>query len=145
MFFIKKYLKPHSKSALNALSLMEILVVLIIIGILVLLALPNLLPVITRAKTTEAKLQLEHVAMLEKSYFYEHSKYTNDLNELGFIQEKLSTESKDARANYKIEITNASNSGFTARATSVVDFNQDGNFNVWEMNQDKVLKEVTPD
>jgi type IV pilus assembly protein PilE len=83
--------------------------------------------------------------MLEKTYFYEHSKYTNDLNELGFIQEKLSTEGKDARANYKIEITNASNTGFTARATSVVDFNQDGNFNVWEMNQDKVLKEVTPD
>ncbi|QEC79301.1 general secretion pathway protein GspG [Mucilaginibacter ginsenosidivorax] len=145
MFFVKKYLKPNPERALKALSLMEILVVLIIIGILVLLALPNLLPVITRAKTTEAKLQLEHVSMLEKTYFYEHSKYTNDLNELGFIQEKLSTESKDARANYKIEITNASNTGFTARATSVVDFNQDGNFNVWEMNQDKVLKEVTPD
>ncbi|WP_184550924.1 prepilin-type N-terminal cleavage/methylation domain-containing protein [Mucilaginibacter sp. FT3.2] len=145
MFLFAKYLKPNSKRALQAFSLMEVLVVLIIIGILVLLVLPNLLPVITRAKTTEAKLQLEHVQMLEKTYFYEHSKYTNDLNELGFIQEKLTTEDKDARANYRIEISSASNTGFTARATSVVDFNQNGTFNVWEMNQDKVLKEVTPD
>lgn len=145
MLFFAKYLKPNSKRALQAFSLMEVLVVLIIIGILVLLVLPNLLPVITRAKTTEAKLQLEHVQMLEKTYFYEHSKYTNDLNELGFIQEKLTTEDKDARANYRIEISSASNTGFTARATSVVDFNQNGTFNVWEMNQDKVLKEVTPD
>lgn len=145
MFFLKKYLKPKPKRSLQAFSLMEVLVVLIIIGILVLLVLPNLLPVITRAKTTEAKLQLEHVQMLEKTYFYEHSKYTNDLNELGFIQEKLTTEGKDARANYRIEISSASNSGFTARATAVVDFNQNGTFNVWEMNQDKILKEVTPD
>lgn len=145
MFFLKKYLKPKPKWSLQAFSLMEVLVVLIIIGILVLLVLPNLLPVITRAKTTEAKLQLEHVQMLEKTYFYEHSKYTNDLNELGFIQEKLTTEGKDARANYRIEISSASNSGFTARATAVVDFNQNGTFNVWEMNQDKILKEVTPD
>jgi type IV pilus assembly protein PilE len=142
---LKRILKPNPKHALNALSLMEVLVVLIIIGILVLLVLPNLLPVITRAKTTEAKLQLEHVQMLEKTYFYEHSKYTNDLSELGYIQEKLTTEAKDARANYKIEIVSFSNTGFVARATSVTDFNQNGTFNVWEMDQDKVLKEVTPD
>jgi type IV pilus assembly protein PilE len=145
MSFLKQYLKPKSTSALSAFSLMELLVVLIIIGILVLLVLPNLLPVITRAKTTEAKLQLQHVQLLEKTYFYEHSKYTNDLTELGYIQEKLSTESSDAHANYRIEISSATNTGFTARATSVVDFDQDGTFDVWEINQDKVLKEVTPD
>ena len=129
----------------NAYSLTEILVVLIIIGILLLLVLPNLLPLITRAKTTEAKLQLVHLQMLEKDYFYEHSKYTTDLAELGFVQEKLTTESKDGHANYRIEITSATNTGFTGKATAVVDFNQNGTFNVWEVDQDKNLKEVTPD
>jgi type IV pilus assembly protein PilE len=129
----------------KAYTLTEILVVLVIIGILVLLALPNLLPLITKAKSTEAKLQLEHVQTLEKNYFYEHSKYSNDLTEIGFIQEKLTTDSKDGRANYRIEITNASNTAFTARATAVVDFNGNGTFNVWEIDQDKTLKEVTPD
>jgi type IV pilus assembly protein PilE len=133
------------KRKVKAYTLTEILVVLVIIGILVLLALPNLLPLITKAKSTEAKLQLEHIQTLEKNYFYEHSKYSTDLTEVGFIQEKLSTESKDGRANYRIEITNASNTAFTARATAVVDFNGNGTFNVWEIDQDKTLKEVTPD
>ena len=130
---------------LKAYTLTEILVVLVIIGILILLALPNLLPLITKAKSMEAKTQLSHVQTLEQSYFYEHSKYSKDLSELGFIQDKLVTDGKDARANYRIEITNATNTGFTAKATAVVDFNGNGTFNVWEIDQDKTLKEVTPD
>ena len=133
------------KKRVKAYTLTEILVVLVIIGILVLLALPNLLPLITKAKSTEAKLQLEHLQTLEKNYFYEHSKYSKDLSEIGFVQEKLSIDSKDGRANYRIEITNATNTTFTGRATAVVDFNGNGTFNVWEIDQDKTLKEVTPD
>jgi len=130
---------------LKAYTLTEILVVLVIIGILVLLALPNLMPLITKAKSTEAKLQLTHVQELEKNYFYEHSKYSKDLTEIGFIQEPLSTDNKDGRANYRIDITNATNTTFTATATAVVDFNGNGTFNVWQIDQDKTLKEVTPD
>ncbi|WP_158800278.1 type IV pilin protein [Pedobacter sp. L105] len=129
----------------KAYTLTEILVVLVIIGILVLLALPNLLPLITKAKTTEAKIQLEHLTTLEKSFFYEKSKYSTDLTEVGFIQEKLTTDGKDGRANYKITIVSASNTGFVARATAVADFDGDGVYNVWEIDQDKNLKEVTPD
>jgi len=126
-----------------AFTLTEVLVVLIIIGILVLLALPNLLPLITKAKSTEAKVQLEHVHTLEKSYFFEKSKYTKDLSELSFEQQKLSTEG--GQANYKIEIIDVNETGFKARATSVVDFDADGVFNVWEIDQDKKLTEVTKD
>lgn len=129
----------------KAYTLTEILVVLVIIGILVLLALPNLLPLITKAKSTEAKVQLEHVATLQKSYFFEKSKYSADLAEIGFIQEKLTTDGKDGRANYKIEIVRATNNAFLARATAVTDFDGDGTFNVWEIDQDKNLKEVVAD
>jgi len=133
------------KRKVKAYTLTEILVVLVIIGILVLLALPNLLPLITKAKTTEAKIQLEHLSTLEKSFFYEKSKYSTDLNEIGFIQEKLTTDGKDGKANYKISIVSATNTGFLARATAVADFDGDGTFNVWEIDQEKNLKEVTPD
>lgn len=122
---------------------MEILVVLCIIGILILLALPNLLPLITKAKSLEAKEQLEHVYTLEKNFFDEKSKYSTDLQALGFLQEKLSTD--NGRANYRIEIINAAGTTFTARATAVVDFNGNGTFNIWEVDQDKNLREVTPD
>jgi type IV pilus assembly protein PilE len=133
------------KKRLNAYTLTEILVVLVIIGILVLLALPNLLPLITRAKSLEAKTQLAHVQTLEQNYFYEHSKYSKDLGELGFLQDKLVTDGTDGRANYRIEIVSATNTTFTARATAVVDFNGNGVFNVWEISQDGIPKEVTPD
>lgn len=126
-------------------TLTEILVVLLIIGILILLVLPNLLPLITKAKSTEAKIQLQHVQTLQKNYFYEKSKYTSDIQEIGFIQEKLVSDGEDGKANYKIEIIEADNKGFLARATSVVDFDGDGVFNVWEIDQDKNLKEVTGD
>lgn len=126
-------------------TLTEILVVLVIIGILVLLALPNLLPLITKAKSTEAKVQLEHLHTQEKNFFYEKSKYSTDLNEIGFLQEKLSIEGEDGKANYRIEVVQASNTAFLARATAVVDFNGNGTYNVWEIDQDKNLKEVTPD
>lgn len=126
-------------------TLTEILVVLVIIGILVLLALPNLLPLITKAKSTEAKIQLEHLHTQQKNYFYEKSKYSTDFSELGFIQEKLTTEGPEGRANYRIEVSQASSTGFTAKATAVVDFNGNGTYNVWEIDQDKNLREVTPD
>jgi len=141
-------MKPYSlvlRKRVKAYTLTEILVVLVIIGILVLLALPNLLPAVNKAKKLEAKQQLAYVKTLEKNYFYEHSGYSKDLTEIGFIQEKLSTESKDGKANYRIEITNASNTTFTARATAVKDFSGDGKFNVWEIDQDGNLKEVVAD
>lgn len=128
---------------LKSFTLTEVLVVLIIIGILILLALPNLMPLITKAKSTEAKIQLEHVYTLEKSFYFEKSKYSNQLSELSFEQQKLTTQG--GQANYRIEITEANERGFRARATAVVDFDGDGVFNVWEINQDKSLTEVTPD
>jgi len=140
---IKTQLQRTIKTRVDALSLNEVLVVLVIIGILVLLALPRLMPLISRAKATEAKLQLNHVYTLEKSYFYMHSKYTEDLDQIGFEQEILVSE--DGNANYLIEVTDADETGFRATATSVVDFDGDGIYNIWEIDNDKKLVEITKD
>lgn len=135
--------KQHFSKKIKAFTLMELLIVLIIIGILVLLALPNLMPLISKAKSTEAQLQLEHIHTLEKSYFYMHSKYSNDFTEISFEHSKLTTQG--GNANYQVEVVEASNSTFKARATAITDFDGDGVFNVWEVDQDKNIKEVTPD
>ena len=68
--------KQHCR--LRAFSLPELLVVLVIIGILVLVALPNLMPLISRAKATEAQ-QLTFLHSPEESYFYTDSRYSDDL------------------------------------------------------------------
>lgn len=128
---------------IKAFTLTELLVVLVIVGILLLLALPNLMPLITKAKSTEAKTQLLHAYTLEKTYFYEYSKYSDDLEQIDFIQDKLKTEG--GQANYIIEVVEASANTFLIRATAVVDFDGDGVMNVWEINQEKELKETVKD
>lgn len=130
---------------IKAFTLTEVLVVLVIVGILVLLALPNLMPLITKAKSTEAKMQLEHLYTLEKTFFYEKSRFSNDLTKIGFIQEELVSDSDNGRANYRIEVVEADVTTFRARATAVVDFDADGAFNVWEIDHQKNLVEVVQD
>lgn len=131
-FFKKAYVKAY--------SLTEILIVLCIIGILLLMVLPNQTSVISQAKAIEAQAMLNQVYGLEKSYFYRHSKYTGDLEELGFEQEQ--TVENGGQAVYQIEIIESSNNSFVARATSVSDLDGDGAFNTWEINDKKMLKEV---
>ncbi len=124
-------------------SMVELMVVLVIIGILVLLALPRLEPVVTKAKETEAKLMLKQVYTLEKSYKYEHDTYTTSLADIGFEQDSLITQG--GRARYRISIVSADANTFLAEATAVVDFNGNGRFNVWSVDQTGDIVQKVPD
>jgi type IV pilus assembly protein PilE len=124
-------------------SLTELLVVIVIIGVLASLALPKFLSVITKAKSTEAKLMLKQVYDLEKSHYLEKDVYSSELQAIGFDAETLVTDGGQAR--YKLQIEEASADGFKAVAVAVVDFDRDGVMNVWSINQDGVLQEEIPD
>lgn len=128
---------------LKAFSLTELLVVLVIIGVLVLLALPNFMGLIGDANSAEAKIGLGHIETLQKNYFYEHSKYADNLDAIGYEANKLITEGGNSK--YLFEVVEASTTGFTAKATAVVDFDGDGTMNVWQINQEKKLEEVIGD
>jgi len=88
-------------------------------------------------------MQLNHLYTLEKNYFYMYSKYTQVIEDVDFVQEKLVSEG--GNANYRIEVIEVGDNSFKARATAVVDFDGDGVFDVWEVDQDKHLVEVTKD
>ncbi|MBV7269081.1 prepilin-type N-terminal cleavage/methylation domain-containing protein [Winogradskyella luteola] len=124
-------------------NLQEVLVVLVIIGILLLLALPNLMPLISRAKSTEAQLQLSYIYNSQTTYRYMYSKYSADLSEIDFEAPK--TVNDNGRANYVYEILSASNNSFKARATAITDFDGDGIFNVWEINENGAPKQIVKD
>ncbi|WP_291530703.1 prepilin-type N-terminal cleavage/methylation domain-containing protein [Bacteroides sp. UBA939] len=142
---LKNSYRQHMSSArsLRAFSLPELLVVIVIIGILVLIALPNLMPLISRARSVEAQQQLIFLHSLEKTYFYTYSRYSNSLDEIGFEQQPTVTDG--GSANYLIEIVEADEDGFRATATSLVDFDRDGVYNVWEIDTNKRLVEITKD
>jgi len=119
----------HALKKLPSFNLQEMLIVLAIIGILLLIALPNLMPLITKAKSVEAQTQLKAIFNSEKQYFFMYSKYSPDFNELDFEAPK--TVKENGTANYTYEIIATGDNNFKARATAVTDFNGNGIFNVW--------------
>ncbi|RED45650.1 type IV pilin protein [Seonamhaeicola aphaedonensis] len=140
----KKVKKQHfRKGYLKAYSMSEILVVLCIIGILIYLVVPNQTAVVSSAKAIEAQNMLSMVHGLEKSHFYRHSKYTSDFDALGF--EEALTIDKGGQAVYKIEIVEASLNTFKVTATALQDFDGDGIYNTWQIDQDRQLKEIVKD
>ena len=136
------YLK-NLKSKVPAFNLQELLVVLVIIGILLLLALPNLMPLISKTKSLEAQTQLKHISNLQRQYFFMYSTYSNDFVTLDY--EIPQTVLQNGNANYAYELLETTNSSFKARATAVTDFDGDGIFNVWEIDQNQIPIEVTKD
>lgn len=124
-------------------NLQEMLIVLAIIGILLLIALPNLMPLITKAKSVEAQVQLKAIYNAEKQYFFMYSKYSANLTEIDFEIPK--TIKENGSANYSYEIIQANNNEFKVKATALTDFNGNGVFNVWEIDQNGVPKQTTSD
>ena len=139
MKFLKKMWEDQ-----RGFSLTELMIALVIIGILVgVVAIPKYISMTTRAKATEAKKILEQVYILQKSHFLENDVYSSSFEEIGFEQTALVTERGMAR--YKIELVSASADGFKATATAVVDFDRDGTFNVWSVDQVGKIKQEVAD
>jgi len=119
------------------------LLVLAIIGVLLLLAYPSFMPLITKAKAQEAKIQLKHIANLQTQHRYINSTYSMDLSEIDF--EMPLTVEQGGTANYRYEIIEASTTLFKARAEAIVDFDGDGVLNVWEIDQSARPTETVKD
>ncbi len=128
---------------IKAINLQETLIVLAIIGILLLLALPNLMPLISKAKSVEAQVQLKALYNAQTTYRYMYSKYSLNLDELDFEAPK--TVKENGAANYVYEIISADNGQFKARAEAITDFDGDGIFNVWEIDENGNPKQTVKD
>lgn len=126
-----------------SLNLQETLIALAIVGILLLLALPNLMPLITKAKAVEAQTQLKAIYNAQTTHNYMYSKFSADFNELDFIAPK--TVKENGTANYRYEIVSAENGTFKARAEAVTDFDGDGVLNVWEIDEQGSPKQIIKD
>lgn len=138
----KKHLGIWGKKV-AAMNLQETLIVLAIIGILLLLALPNLMPLISKAKSVEAQVQLKALYNAQTTYRYLHSKYTMGIEELDF--EAPSTVKENGTANYIYTIIHADNATFKARAEAITDFDGDGILNVWEVDESGNPKQTIKD
>jgi type IV pilus assembly protein PilE len=131
------------QTKVSAFNLQEVLIVLLIIGVFMLIALPNLMPLVVKAKSIEAQIQLKYLYNNQTTFRYLNSKYAYNLEDIDFEAPK--TVNNNGTSNYSYEIINADNNTFTARATAVTDFDGDGVFNVWEINEDGIPKQIVKD
>lgn len=134
-------------------SLTELMIVVAIIGILATIAIPNFLRYQAKAKQTEAKSNLVAIHTAEIAYFAENNGYIDDFNAIGFGI-------SGASQRYYYELGGASlgtlppgctastldvvtATGFTAVAIGNID--GDATCDVWTINEQKVLTNVTND
>lgn len=136
-------MKRILKRKLPAFNLQEMLIVLAIIGILLLLAMPKLMPLISKAKAIEAQAQLKQIHNMQVLYSYTSSKFSGDFNEIDFEPPK--TVKEGGTSNYEYAIISVSGEGFKARATAITDFDRDGIFNVWEIDENGNPKQIIKD
>lgn len=91
----------------------------------------------------EATKLLAKIYKLEMAYKEMFGHYTDNLYALVFIQDTLVTEG--GKANYKVSLLEVTDSTFTATAVSVVDFDRDGQFNTWTVNETGAITEIVKD
>ena len=139
---MRKFIQPFIRDE-DGFSLTELLIVLAIIGILIMIAVPIYQNVTTRAKTTEAKTQLSFLHTLQRVYHLENDTYSLEFSALGFEQEKMITEGGKAR--YTIKVESAGPQSYIATATSIIDFDGDGVYNKWQVDEEGKVEQVVPD
>ena len=91
----------------------------------------------------EATKSLGKVYELEMAYKEMFGHYSDNLYALVFIQDTLVTEG--GNANYQISLLKVTDSTFIATAISVVDFDKDGQFNTWTVNETGTIAEIIGD
>ncbi|GJL54688.1 MAG: general secretion pathway protein GspG [Nitrospirales bacterium] len=134
-------------------SLTELMIVVAIIGILATIAIPKFMTYQAKAKQTEAKNNLVAIHTGQIAYFAENNGYIDDFNAIGFA-----VSGSSQRYYYEIgksslgtlppgctasTLDQATANSFVAVAIGNID--GDTTCDVWAIDQDKVLTNVTND
>lgn len=136
---LKKGQKP---TMVPGLTLMETLITIIIIGIVSAAVIINFDPIIGQGENVEAKTQLAHLKQLQDLYKMENSRYADNIEDLGFNPGATVEEGGIRR--FKYYITEASNTGFVARAEKVTDNDNDGSVVIFEIsNSDMKPRQIS--
>lgn len=94
-------------------------------------------------RNSEARESLKEVYELETAYRAMFGHYTDNMHAIVYIQDTLVTEG--GRANYLVSLLEVTDSTFTAAAVSVVDFDGDGQFSQWTVDETGTIKEIVED
>ena len=91
----------------------------------------------------EAVESLTKVYELEQAHQAMFGYYTDNIYAIIFIQDTLVTDG--GKANYLISLDEATDSTFKATAISVIDFDGDGQFSQWQVDETGTITEIVKD
>lgn len=94
-------------TAKRGFTLIELLIVVVIIGIIAAIAVPKFQSTKGKANAAALRSDLRNLASAQEAYFYEHSAYTADTNNLKYNGSK----------GVYLTIIDATNGGWSAKAT----------------------------
>lgn len=94
-------------------------------------------------RDSEALESLKEVYELETAYKAMFGHYTDNIHAIVFIQDTLVTDG--GNANYLVTLEKATDSTFKATAASVVDFDGDGQFSKWQVDETGNIIEIVED
>src|SRR5205807_6566543 len=80
--------ESHMKNLRRGFTLIELMIVVAIIGILAAIAIPNFIKFQARSKQSEAKANLKASFTAMKAYYQEKDKYSDRVQEIGFVPER---------------------------------------------------------
>jgi type IV pilus assembly protein PilE len=116
-------------------TLIELLISLVIIGLLAAIAVPSYTRYTAKSRQSDAQAQLAAVRQAEEIYKFQYGSYTTTTGSLsGWLGTK---------GYYTFSVIAANATTFTARASGNID--QDTTVDVWTMDQDGTLTNVTND
>ncbi len=99
---------------MSGITLIELMIVVVVVSILAAIAFPNYQEFTARAKRNEAKAALLRLAINQERFYLNNNSFTQDLTALGFGTTPTAiTET----GYYRVEVTAADSSNFTATAT----------------------------
>lgn len=130
-------------SKVEAYNLQNMLLALALMGILMMFAVPKTMPLIVKFKSSEAQAQLKYIHTLQEMFSYTNSRYSDSFVDIYFESPK--TVKQGGTANYTYEIVIAGQGQFKAKATAIIDFDSDGIFNEWEIDENGVPKQTVLD
>ena len=112
---------------MRGITLMELLIVVVIVGILATIAYPNYREFAARAKRTEARAALLKIATNQERFYLQNNTFTSDLTALGFDSDPFTTDSES----YRVRVTSADASNFTAEADYIPTDSEAGKCNIF--------------
>lgn len=96
-----------------------------------------------KERDSEPRRALLEVYELEMAYKAMFGHYTDNIYAIVFIQDTLVTDG--GKANYLVSLDEATDSTFKATAVSVVDFDGDGQYSRWKVDETGDIIEIVED